>query len=192
MRAPTVEEKQCPACGEVKRAALYYPNTIAPDGLSEKCRSCCKSQAAEIRCAILAYHSASDTGPRTWCSHRACPLHDVPTLRCLQVHRPAHELNSALSGLCRRQSMAEDAALRGEAAVQAAVRSNSAGLEPLGLPPPHPSAPDALRAAYAAATEGARPGGFSWGGPVPTAQASPAAGGGLRKAHRSDNGAGIR
>lgn len=52
VRAPTVEEKQCPACGEVKRAALYYPNTIAPDGLSEKCRSCCKSQAAEIRCAI--------------------------------------------------------------------------------------------------------------------------------------------
>jgi hypothetical protein len=50
VRAPTVEEKECPACGEVKRAALYYPNTIAPDGLSEKCRSCCKSQAAEIRC----------------------------------------------------------------------------------------------------------------------------------------------
>lgn len=44
-----MDEKQCPACGEVKRAALYYPNTIAPDGLSEKCRSCCKSQAAEIR-----------------------------------------------------------------------------------------------------------------------------------------------
>ena len=56
VRAPTVEEKQCPACGEVKRAALYYPNTIAPDGLSEKCRSCCKSQAAEIRCACLPSH----------------------------------------------------------------------------------------------------------------------------------------
>ena len=88
--------------------------------------------------------------------------------------------------------MAEDAALRGEASVQAAVRSNSAGLDVLGLPPPHPSAPDALRAAYAAATEASRPSGFSWGGPTPTAQASPAAGGGLRKAHRSDNGAGIR
>jgi hypothetical protein len=55
VRVPTVEEKQCPACGEVKRAALYYPNTIAPDGLSEKCRSCCKSQAAEIRCGFCLY-----------------------------------------------------------------------------------------------------------------------------------------
>ena len=44
-----VDEKQCPNCGEVKRAALYYPNTITADGLSEKCRSCCKSLASEIR-----------------------------------------------------------------------------------------------------------------------------------------------
>ncbi len=42
VRAPTVEEKLCPNCNERKRAPLFYPNTITPDGLSENCRSCCK------------------------------------------------------------------------------------------------------------------------------------------------------
>jgi len=42
VRAPTVEEKLCPNCHERKRAPLFYPNTITPDGLSENCRSCCK------------------------------------------------------------------------------------------------------------------------------------------------------
>ena len=41
-RAPSVEEKLCPNCGESKRAPLFYPNTVTPDGLSENCRSCCK------------------------------------------------------------------------------------------------------------------------------------------------------
>ena len=162
---------------------------------------CRKSAAPAARArllrsgALLLHKSAGESGvknvvqPLTSVAGR---LYVVSKSRQQQIQKQAREQNLALCGLCRRQSMAEDAALRGEAVVQAAVRSSSVGLDAHGLPPPHPSAPDALRAAYAAATEAARPGGFSWGGPAPTAQAGPAAGGGLRKAHRSDNGAGIR
>ena len=39
-----MEEKLCPNCNERKRAPLFYPNTITPDGLSENCRSCCKAR----------------------------------------------------------------------------------------------------------------------------------------------------
>ncbi len=130
VRAPTVDEKQCPHCGEVKRAALYYPNTIAPDGLSEKCRSCCKSQAAEIR----------------------------------------------------RQSMAEDAAARGEVL----PAGDGCGSE-LGAGPRHGFG--SAGSAFAAAAEGAAPGGFMLAGPgAGGGGGGGACGGGLRQGHSSDNG----
>lgn len=55
-REPTVHEKYCPACHEVKRAALFYPNTNAADCLSDKCRSCCKGEAAKFRSALSCRH----------------------------------------------------------------------------------------------------------------------------------------
>ena len=60
MRAPTVEEKLCPNCNERKRAPLFYPNTITPDGLSENCRSCCKvREPHHDRSQCLASHHTS-------------------------------------------------------------------------------------------------------------------------------------
>ena len=52
MRAPTVEEKLCPNCNERKRAPLFYPNTITPDGLSENCRSCCKARRTSLHLTV--------------------------------------------------------------------------------------------------------------------------------------------
>lgn len=41
-----LQVKQCAACGQTKQASHFYSTSANADGLSEKCRMCCRSKSA--------------------------------------------------------------------------------------------------------------------------------------------------